>query len=80
MVPARQVLEKEPISISTLHKLWQTRATWISDKDTVRLFFQRAFDQGELLLTYDAARGAVKEHFFTDLWLRQHMTLALASG
>jgi class 3 adenylate cyclase/tetratricopeptide (TPR) repeat protein len=75
---ARETLEEEAIGVPALQKLWQTRTEWISDRETVRLFFRRAFDQGELLLAYDAARAAVEEYFPHDLWLRQRMAMALA--
>jgi class 3 adenylate cyclase/tetratricopeptide (TPR) repeat protein len=74
----RETLEQDSVPIVVLQKLWQARAEWIADRDTVCMFFRRAFDQGELLLAYDAARLAVEEHLPTDRWLRQHMALALA--
>jgi class 3 adenylate cyclase/tetratricopeptide (TPR) repeat protein len=78
MLTARETLQQETVSISALQKLWQTRGEWIADRETVCLFFRRAFDQGELLLAHDAASFAVENHFGEDVWLRQRTALVLA--
>jgi class 3 adenylate cyclase/tetratricopeptide (TPR) repeat protein len=65
-------------SANSLEELWQRRFDWIKDANKMRAFVKRAIREGDFLVAHDAAREAIEQHQFKDIWMQQQMALALA--